>query len=174
MFKKTSLILSTIALAAAMLLSAQAHADTLNLVLANPTQSGAPGDTLDFTATASAPITNTGTIFLNSDSFTIDAPLTLDDSGFLNNFFSVDPGQSFSNLLSAVSIPTGTAVGSYLGSFSILGGSDGNTFDVLDTADFEVDVAPAVPEPTTLLFLATGLLGLAVPIRRKMSRSAIQ
>ena len=107
MFKKKPLILSVLALAAAMLLSTQAQADTLTLTLDNPTQSGAPGDLLlSFTATAIAPGTNTGTVFFNSDSFNLDSPLTLDDSAFVNNFpLFIDPGTSFNGLLFTVSIP---------------------------------------------------------------------
>ena len=66
MFKKKPLILPVLALAAAMLLSTQAQADTLTLTLDNPTQSGAPGDLLlSFTATVITPGTNTGTIFMS-------------------------------------------------------------------------------------------------------------
>lgn len=177
MFKKTSLTLSMLTLAAAMLFSAQAHADTLNLLLTDPTQSGLPGDTLSFTATVSAPGTNTGTIFLNEDAFNADSPLVIDDTGFQTNFpFTLDPGQTYpgpsdDGLLFTVFIPAGTADAIYTGYFSILGGPDGDTFNTLDTATFQVDVASpsAVPEPATFLLLATGLSGLAVTVRRKMS-----
>ena len=178
MFKKKPLILSVLALAAGMLLSTQAQADTLTLTLDNPTQSGAPGDLLlSFTATVITPGTNTGTIFLNSDSFNLDSPLTLDDSAFVNNFpLFIDPGTSFNGLLFTVSIPDGTPAGPYLGSFSILGGPDGDTLNTLDTANFEVDVASpsAVPEPGTFLLLVTGLSGVTTVVRRKISPTAIQ
>ena len=177
MFKKISLTLSMLALAATMFFSAQAYADTLNLLLTDPTQSGLPGDTLSFTATVTAPGTNTGTVFLNGDSTNLDSPLQIDDSGFFNNFpFTLDPGQSYpgpsdNGLLFTIFIPTGTADSIYTGSFSILGGPDGSTLDVLDTATFEVDVTSpsTVPEPNTFLLLAIGLSGLAIAVRRKMS-----
>ena len=81
MRKKMALLLSTLVLAAGSLLTAPAFADTISLNLASPVQSGVGGATLSFNATVSAPATNSGTIFLNGDSWNVDSPLTLDDSG---------------------------------------------------------------------------------------------
>jgi hypothetical protein len=68
--------------------------------LASPFQVGAFGSTVSFTATVSAANTNTATIFLNSDSFNVEAPLSVDDTGFLTNFpLSMNPGDSVTNVL---------------------------------------------------------------------------
>ena len=66
-------------------------------------------------------------------------------------------------LLFTISLPSSIITGPYLGSFSILGGADGDAQDVLATVKFEVDAtaAPAaVPEPGSVWLLATGLMGL--------------
>ncbi|GGG85753.1 PEP-CTERM sorting domain-containing protein [Edaphobacter dinghuensis] len=160
--KKATFTLSTL-LALLLVFGASAFADTLNLSLTDPIQSGAPGSTVSFMATASAPITNGATLYLNSDSFNVDSPLTLDDSGFLLNFpFTLDPGDSFNGLLFSVEIPAGAALTTYNGFFSILGGADGNASDILSTVSFQVNAvaASAVPEPSSIFLLATGALGM--------------
>jgi hypothetical protein len=140
-----------------------ALADTLNLSLTNSTQSGLPGDTVSFNATVSAPLSNSGTIYLNSDNFNLSAPgTTIDDSGFLFSFpFSLDPGESFTGELFAVTLPSDLAPGSYSGFFEILGGSDASALNTIGTVNFTVD--QPVPEPSSWLLLATGVafLGFA-------------
>lgn len=162
MMKKTAFTLSTL-LALLLVFGGSAFADTLNLSLSNPVQTAAPGSTVSFMATASAPVTNGATVYLNSDSFNVDSPLTLDDSGFFLNFpFTLDPGQSFTDLLFSVQIPAGTALTSKNGFFSILGGADGNGSDVLSTVQFQVNAGStsAVPEPASIFLLATGFAGM--------------
>ena len=168
MMKKTLFKLSPL-FALLILFTASALADTISLTLSNPTETATPGSTITFTATASAPLTNSATVFLNSDSFNLDSPLTLDDSGFFNNFpLSLDPGDSFTGELFAVDIPL-NAAGVYNGSFEILGGADDNTFEVLASVPFQVNVAAqsAVPEPGSLMLFATGTLLLAFCAGRK-------
>lgn len=143
--------------------STSAFADTLNLTLSDPIQSATPGSTVSFTATASAPSTNGATVFLNSDNYNLDSPLTLDDDGFFLGFpYSLDPGDSFTGLLFSVEIPVDAAIGTYNGFFEILGGADGNSSDILSTVSFQVNTASAnvVPEPRSIFLLATGCLGL--------------
>jgi hypothetical protein len=177
MMKKAVRTLSTFALfvlAATMLLSSRTFADTIGLSLSAPVQSSTVGSTVSFVATVSAPGTNAATVFLNGDSFDISSPLTLDDSGFLFDFpLSLDPGDSFSGTLFSVSLPSNVAAGSYTGSFEILGGADGGAQDTLGSVDWQVDVAPtasSVPEPESLLLLASGLPGVALLVQRKWRR----
>ena len=57
-------------LGVALLLARPASADTINLNLANPVQTGVAGSTLSFDATVTAPGNNGATISLNGDNFT--------------------------------------------------------------------------------------------------------
>jgi hypothetical protein len=173
MMKKTVRTLSMFALfvLAATLLSPRTFADTINLNLNAPAQPGTAGSTVSFVATVSAPGTNGGTVFLNGDSFNVSSPLILDDSGFFNNFpLSLDPGESFSETLFSIALPSNLAAGLYTGSFAILGGADGGALDTLGSVDFQVNVASApstVPEPESLMLLAAGLPGVALLVQRK-------
>jgi hypothetical protein len=165
--KRTIFTLGLFVLAAGSLLSVPAYADTITLTLTNPVQvgSGSLGSSLDFDATVSAPGKNSGDVFLNSDSFNVDAPLTLDDDGFFFGFpLSLSPGQSFTGLLFTVFLPTNTPNAIFNGSFSILGGADGSAANDLADVTFQVNT---VPETTTILMLGTGLPGLVAMIRRK-------
>lgn len=155
-------------LTAALISTMPAFADTLDLSLATPIGYGVPGATVSFYATVDAPITNSGTIFLNGDSFNVAGNLFLDDSGFLNNFpFQLDPGQSLTGLLFEVALPMQTPIGIfYNGNFEILGGSNDGVTDTLATADFKVS---PTPEPSTILLLGSGLLAMAGAVRRKLS-----
>jgi hypothetical protein len=159
MMKKTALYLSMFVLAV-FLFVPLASADTINLTLTNPVQSGVPGSTVSFDATALAVADKLGTVYLNNDSFNVASPLTLDDTGFLLNFpLSMDAGDSTTDLLFTVLLPAGLTPGTYTGSFSILGGLSPSAQDVLATVDFTVNAAApsAVPEPGTYALMATGL-----------------
>jgi hypothetical protein len=163
--KKTALSFS-ITLLAALALAMPASADTLNLVLSNPVQTAIPGTTLTFGANASAPFSNSGTIFLNGDNFNLTLNgAVIDDADFFNNFpFSLDPGVGVAGSLFTVALPSTIAPGTYTGFFSILGGSDSGSQDTIATVNFEIDAPAAVPEPGTWLLLATGLT-LLIAIR---------
>ena len=161
--KKTALSLSMLMLAV-FLLVAPAYADTLNLSLASPIQTGTPNGTLTFNATASAPSANSATIFLNGDNFNVSlAGATIGDTDFLLNFpLSLDPGNSFTGDLFAVSLPSILIPGTYNGFFEILGGADPAAESVLATVNFQVNALAPVPEPGTWLLLTTGLPLLAM------------
>ncbi len=158
-------------LAATLLLPSRTFADTIDLSLSAPVQSGTAGSTVSFDATVSAPGTNGSTVFLNGDSFDVTSPLTLDDSGFFNDFpLSLDPGDSFSGTLFSIGLPSNLAAGLYTGSFTIVGGADGDAQDTLASVDWQVNVAPTastVPEPESLMLLVAGLPGVALLVQRK-------
>jgi len=156
--KKTALSLSMLMLAV-LLLVAPAYADTLNLTLANPIQTGTPNGTLTFNATVSAPLANSATVFLNGDNFNVSlVGATIDDTDFLLNFpLSLVPGNSFTGDMFTVSLPSVLAPGTYNGFFEILGGSDAGAQNTLATVNFQINAPAAVPEPGTWILLATGL-----------------
>ncbi len=167
MMKKSALSLSTLLFALVLLVSSRAFADTISLSLTNPVQSGALGSPLTFTATVTAPNSNGAAVFLNSDSFSVDSPLTLDDSGFFGFPLSLNPGDTFTGNLFTIAIPSVAATGTYSGVFDILGGADGGASDDLGEATFQVNAQSPVPEPGNVLLVATGLAGLAFAGFRK-------
>lgn len=125
------------------------------------------------TATFSANLTNTtgATVFLNSDSLNIAAPLNGDDTKFfLNSPFTLGPGASSGSFqIFDITIPLGATLGSYSGTFSILGGATGASFDQLGSANFAVNV---VPEPATgSLLLIAMCAGVALRRRRSQART---
>jgi hypothetical protein len=148
-----------------LLASALAKADSYTLTLSSPVQTGELGDLLEFDATFT---NNTlSTVYLNTDSFNVDAPLTLDDTAFLTTFaydpstgdYDVGPGDSFAGLLFTVTIPSVpvTPLGLYSGSFEIYGGDASDVSDVIGSANFDVEVTP---EPPTWELMALALMGL--------------
>jgi len=65
--------------------------DSITIALASPEQIVYAASTINFTATVSAPNTNTADIYLNSDSFNVDPPLTVDDCGFFGSPLFLNP-----------------------------------------------------------------------------------
>ena len=134
---------------------------SVSLTLTQPLVSANPGDQAPFDATVSAPLTNSGPVYLNADTFTIDSPLVLDDSPFINFPLFLNPGDSFESTLFMVTVPVGTASSLYAGDFEIDGGagSDASVYNsYLGGAVFNVSVGTlaAIPEPSTLALLALG------------------
>lgn len=166
--KMTLLVAPLLTLA---LTSAAAYADTVSFTLTNPTQyvSVTRGGSLTYDATVSAPASNSAAIFLNGDSFNVTAPVSLNDSDFFSGFpLSLMPGTSFTGDLFVLTLPAGSSAQAYLGSFTLLGGANGNASSTLGTVNFTL--APT-PEPSSLLLLATGIAGLAWFVSRRGSAS---
>jgi hypothetical protein len=171
--KKTALTISMFVLAI-LLLVPLASADTINLSLSNPVQSGVAGDVLNFTATATAIPDKQGPVFLVSDSGNVTGPssLVIDDTPFLLNFpFEMSGGDEVTDVLFSITLPSDVIAGVYSGYFSILGGADPLSSGTLGTVDFTVNVASpsAVPEPGTWVLMITGvgMLALLVGSRRQ-------
>jgi len=157
------LLVASLAMA---LLSSTARADSVGITLTETTLVGAAGTMITFDAA----LTNltASTLFLNGDSWaTPSSFLTLSDNPFLTNApLSLAAGASSGPYaLFTVLIASGTPAGAYgLNTFSILGGADGITFNTIGSAQFTVDVSP-VPEPSTFVLLASGLLGFGIKHR---------
>lgn len=146
--------------------AAAARADTIQLSLSAPTASYARGaETLTYDGTITASSMNAADVYLNGDSLNVQSPLIGDDDDFyLNAPTYLGAGDSFTGDLFTVTVPDGTALGSYPGSFVLLGGSDGGTYDTLATADFSTAVTP---EPSSLWLFASGMLAIGEMVRRR-------
>jgi hypothetical protein len=159
-----------------MLACTAAKADTISFTINNPFQSTAAGGTVTFDAT----VTNISgqEVFLNGDNASLDSPFDqsdISDTDYNANFpLTLDPGQTVTDSLFTVTVPPGTPDGTYAGSFEITGGSDGSEQLVLGgSQDFDVEVASGasvVPEPSSVVLLASGLAGLAGGLRRRPIR----
>ncbi len=148
-------------------LSSQAAlADSVSLTLNSPSSvSPQTGGTLDYIGTIAAASTNTGDEYINGDAYSIGAPFTVNDSGFYSNFPGfLTPGQTVTGLFFDIVVPADSAIGTYTGSFTLLGGSTAIAADSLATASFS---AAVTPEPSTWLLLGTGVLGAGVLLRRR-------
>ena len=157
---KFKMTLAVAALLTIGLSSAAAYADTVTFTLTKPIETvSVLGGSVTYDATVFAPISNSAPVFLNGDSFNITAPITLNDNDFFNNFpLFLAPGASFTGDLFVITAPPGTPYGPYLGTFTLEGGANGNASNTLGTVNFTVS---AIPEPSSIVLLLTGVAGLA-------------
>jgi hypothetical protein len=152
-------------LATVLLAACTARAGVVTMVLDSPELYGMPGDVLAFSGT----LTNTtdADVWLNADNYNLPTgfgPGTIDDSPFFDNTpsgYLAANGTSGDIGLFNITIPSPLADGDYGGTFTILGGADIESQDVLASVDFTVGVrqeANSVPEPGTLPLVGFGAL----------------
>lgn len=133
-----------------------ARADDIQISFDFAFQTGIPGEELIFTGT----ITNNGadTVFLNGDSLNPSGDSFVVTDQFYNTVpISLDAGQSSGDIELFDVTPNShftDTYGSFPGTYSLIGGVDGNAQDVLTLTDFTVDVAP---EPPPSILFAAGL-----------------
>jgi hypothetical protein len=157
-------LLCTVILAAISV--AAARADDITITLDDPTQIGSPGETLEFFGT----ITNTSaaTLYLNSDSITLDGlSLGLIDQFFNNVPIFLGAGDSSGDVELfdvTVSNPLVDPSGTYDGSYELIGGLDGEAQDDVGSTNFSVTT---VPEPSTIYLLLVVASVSLVLISRK-------
>jgi hypothetical protein len=157
------------------LATSAAKADSVSITLDSPHQIAAPGATLEFFGS----ILNTGNtaVYLNADDETLlGLSLTFDDLFFTNVPISLAPaGQAGSSSGDielfdiTVSSPLLDAPGTYSGSYTLVGGVDGNAQDNLGATGFSVTTTSTtspVPEPSpVVLVLTASLLSAAAFLR---------
>jgi PEP-CTERM motif len=161
MNRKMMYALFAVVIAGAMLPSA--HADTVSVTLTPSTEMGVAGEIVTYSATLAAPSSNGAAVFLNDETIDLNDPSGVTTDGtdlFLNFPFDLNPGDSASGDLFTVTLPSIVSPGSYSGDFVLQGGSDLSAENTLATVPFTLVVAGPVPEPSTWVMVASGVLGI--------------
>lgn len=170
MNKFRNLLIISLVTVAFLMVGTAAMADSATLVLDSTFQSGI--GPLSFSGT----ITNGSTaVFLNGDNIQWSGPSLpwVDDPGFITNTNpTLAPSESTGDvLLFTLSVPNGTPLGLYEGTYQILGGASASDQGVLASELFSVEVTSdvqPVPEPSSYMLFGTGLLALGFLARRKL------
>jgi hypothetical protein len=151
-----------------------ASAGLISVTLAQPDQTGADGDVIQFFGT----ISNSGssTVYLNQDSLNFSASggdFAVDDL-FLTNVsipIALDPGANSGSVELfdiAIASPFPDTYTQYFGTYGLIGGVDGNAQDnLVDPAiAFSVTAVSPAPEPGTWALMGVALIGLGTFRRR--------
>jgi len=170
MKKLKSVLILSLTFACLLLSSTAAKADSALTLTLTPQYQAGDGPMFDFYATLTS--TGTDTVYVNGGGVTaLDTGLSLDDNPFNtdSNFWVLAPGASYTGLFFTVTAPSYVQGASnyYKGSYGIWGGATSDSQDSLASANFDIQVTP---EPSSMVLLATGLVGLAGTLRRRLAR----
>jgi hypothetical protein len=166
-----TLILATLA-------TSVAKADSITISFDQSNQTVSAGDTVEFFGTITNDTTNT--IYLNSDDLNLAGlSFTTTDQFFSNVPISLAPSGQAGDSSGDIELfdvtannPLLDAAEGYSGTYTLLGGTDGNAQDNLGSQDFSVTSLAPVPEPPTIYLLLAGVLVTIVPIWRRVHQQA--
>jgi hypothetical protein len=150
-----------LAIAGVLVSAAPALADTVSYTLTTVDPTLTAGGTITFDTSIAAPLTNSGDIFILSDSFSCTG-CTIDDADFSDTPLDLTPGQSYTGPLFTVTTLSTDALGVYDGTFDLTF-ENASGVDFTDSAPFDVTVTP---EPASWLLLITGVAGTWLLRRR--------